>query len=259
MNRSLYFITFLALLLAIQAGFLTAARNVRGWKGTVRYVLNMNDEIYRSETSFLKLKGLYGQDSKKIFFEGVITFMPTNKPNLYVATGKVKYKVSLTSVSKLGDAMVIHHTDGKGKEKLLPEYQINYLRINRRSGTYSLAVSPGIEDEELGAFGVYVKTVSYMKVTRAVLEKMESENRNIPFPEMLKKMFPDVIKGEDRESIVGEAFGRPLAGIGTMKDSSKDENGGVFSWNLRKVTLNNVKPFKIKEEEEGKELEEYDD
>ncbi len=254
MKRSII-ITFITLFLVLHIGSVLEGKSIKAWKGTVRYTLDINDEMYRNDISFLKLKGLYGQDSKKVFFEGVITFIPTNKPNIYVATGKVKYEVSLMSVSRMGNAMVIHHTDGKGNEKLEPEYHINYLRINRRNGTYSLAVSPGIEDEELGAFGVNVTTVSYMKVTRALLEKMESKNRKVPFPEMLKKMFPDVKTGQDRESIVGEAFGRPLTGTGTMKDSYKDEQGGVFSWNLRQVTLNNVKPFKIEEEE----VEDYDE
>lgn len=257
MKNSVFVILFLTFLLVVQTGFLTAGNGVRGWKGTVRYSLDFNDEMYRNDISFLKLKGLYGQDSKKILFEGVVTFIPTNKPNLFLATGEVKYNVSLISLSKLGDAMVIHLTDGKGKEKLEAEYHINYLRINRGNGTYSLAVSPGISDEDMDAFGVLVKTVSYMKVTRAVLEKMESENRKIPFPEMLKKMFPDVKTGEDRESIAGEAFDRPFPGTGTLNDSAKDEYGGIFSWHLQSVELQNVKPFKIKSEDEDEEYDEY--
>ncbi|MCK5004961.1 MAG: hypothetical protein KAS21_07725 [Candidatus Aminicenantes bacterium] len=257
MKRLALVITCLILLLILQTGPMTAGDGVRGWKGTVRYTLDMNDEMYRNDISFLKLKGLYGQDSRKIFFEGVITFIPTNKPNLFLATGEVKYNVSLISIAKMGNAMVIHLTDGKGKEKLEPEYRSNYLRINRGSGTYSLSVDPGISDEDMGAFGVLVKTVSYMKVTRAFLNKMEEENRKVPFPEMLKKMFPDVKTGEDRESIVGEAFGRPFPGTATMKDSSKDENGGIFSWHLKSVTLKNVKPFKIKSEKEEDEV--FDD
>lgn len=257
MKKSVFVIMILTLLLVVQTGSLSAGNGVRGWKGTVRYSLDFNDEIYRKDISFLKLKGLSGQDSKKIMFEGVITFIPTNQPNLFIATGEMKYDVSLISVAKLGDAMVIHHTDGKGKEKLEPEYQINYLRIDRGNGTYSLSVSPGISDEDMDAFGVLVKTVSYMKVTRAVLEKMESEHRNIPFPEMLKKMFPDVKTGEDRESIAGEAFDRPFTGTNTLKDSSKDEYGGIFSWDLKSVELKNIKPFKIESEEEDEEYDEY--
>ncbi len=250
MKKSVIVITFLTLFLVLQTGFLIAAKGVRGWKGTVRYVLDMNENLFRNDISFLKLKGLYGQDSKKIIFEGVITFIPTNKPNLFVATGEVSYDVSMISISSLGKAMVVHLTNGKGKDIVEPEHHINYLRINRGSGTYSLAVTPGISDEEMSAAGVLVRTVSYMKVTRAFLRKMEKENRKVPFPEMLKKMFPDVKTGEDRESIAGEAFGRPFPGTSTMKDSSKDENGGIFSWNLKSVMLKNVKPFKIKKEEE---------
>lgn len=250
MKRSVILILTVWITVFFFAGRQISGEGVRGWKGTVRYTLDLEEEIYRHDISFMKLKGLFGQDFRKIIFEGEITFIPSNRPNLFVATGEVKYDVSLISVSGLGQAMVVHLTDGKGKEKLDPVHHINYLRINRGSGTYSLAVSPGIEDEEMGAFGVYVKTVSYMKVTRAFLEKMESENRKVPFPEMLKKMFPDVKTGEDRESIAGEAFGRPFPGTSTLKDSAKDENGGVFTWHLKRVTLKNVKPIKIKKEEE---------
>ncbi|MEN8223498.1 MAG: hypothetical protein ABFR36_09615 [Acidobacteriota bacterium] len=240
MKRFILVITFLILLLVLQTSSQIFGKSVRGWKGTVRYSLDLKDEIYRNDISFMKLKGLYGQDFKKINFEGEITFIPTNKPNLFLATGEVKYEVSLISISKMGAAMVIHLTDGKGKEKLEPEHQINYLRINRGSGTYSLSVAPGISDEDMGTFGVLVKTVSYMKVTRAFLKKMDEENRKVPFPEMLKKMFPDVKTGEDRESISGEAFSRPFPGTGTLKDSSKDENGGIFSWHLKSVMLKRV-------------------
>jgi hypothetical protein len=230
--------------------------NLRGWKGTVRYTLDLKEDIYRQDISFMKLKGLQGQDYRKIVFKGEITFLPTNRPDLFVAKGDVNYEVSLISVARLGQAMVVHLTDGKGKEKVEPVYQINYLRIDRESGTYSLAVSPGIEDEDMGAFGVLVETVSYMKVTRAFLEKMESENRDVPFPEMLKRMFPDVKKETDRESIAGEAFGRPFTGTGVIKDSVKDENGGIFSWNLSKVALKNIKPMIIQDQEED-EFDEY--
>lgn len=257
MTKSILFTIFLTLLFLLQPGTLGAGDGIRGWKGTVRYTLNMNEEVYKNNISFLKLKGLYGQDSKKIIFEGVITFIPSNKPNLFVATGEVKYDVSQISVARLGQAMVIHTTDGRGKEKVEPVHHINYLRIYPGNGTYSIAVSPGVEDEELGAFGVYVNTVSYMKVTRAVIEKMESENRKIMFPEMLKKMFPDVKKGEDRESIAGEAFNRPYPGTSTLKDSVKDEMGGVFSWHLKKVILKNTKPVRIQREEEDEEYDEH--
>ncbi len=249
MKRTAILFLVFGMLFFCSISMLNFGKTVIGWKGTVRYTLDMNDEIYRNNISFMKLKGLSGQDFRKILFHGEITFIPTNKTNLFVATGNVKYYVSLIFVAKMGDAMVVHLTDGKGREKVEPDHYINYLRISPGNGTYSLAVSPGIEDENLNAFGVFVRTVSYMKVTRAFLEKMESENRKVPFPEMLKKMFPDVKTGEDRESIAGEAFGRPFPGTGTLKDSAKDEQGGIFSWHLKKVTLKNVKPIKLKEED----------
>lgn len=236
---------------------LHAGESVRGWKGTVRYSLDRKEEIYRNDITFLKLKGLRGRDFEKVVFTGTITFIPTNKPGLFVAAGMVDYEVSKVSVSRLGQAMVVHMTDGKGREKVEPEYHINYLRIDRDSGTYSLAVSPGISDEEMDAFGVLVRTASYMKVTRALLERMEQENRKIPFPEMLKRMFPDVKTGEDRESIAGEAFDRPFPGTATLKDSAGDEKGGIFSWHLQAVMLPNVEPVRIEEEEEEEDDDEY--
>ena len=257
MKQTILVVLSVILLLSLQPGNLNAGESVRGWKGKVRYALDFKEDIYRNDISFLKLKGLRGEDTEKIIFEGTITFIPTDRTNLFVATGMIDYEVSKVSVSMLGKAMVVHLTDGKGQEKLEPEHRFNYLRIHRGSGTYSLAVSPGISDEELDAFGVLVKTVSYMKVTRALLNKMEQENRKVPFPEILKKMFPDVKTGEDRESIAGEAFNRPLTGTGTLKDSAKDEKGGVFSWHLQSVMLPDVKPLKIQNEEEEEAYDEY--
>jgi len=234
----------LVLALIFHAGPL-AAGDVRGWQGTVRYALDLKEDIYRHDISFMKLKGLQGQDFQKIIFEGTVTFIPTNRPNLFVAKGKVKYDVSMISVARMGDAMVVHTTGGKGTEKVEPIHQINFLEISPGNGTYSLSVSPGVEDEEMGAFGVPVLAVSYMKVTEAFLEKMESENRDVPFPELLKRMFPDVKSDQDRESIRGEAFGRPFPGTETIKGSVTDDYGGKFSWHLKRVVLKNTKIYKI--------------
>lgn len=246
--NKLLLMTSLALALVFQAGLL-AAGDIRGWQGTVRYALDHKEDIYRHDISFMKLKGLLGQDFRKIIFEGTITFIPTNRPNFFVAQGKVNYDVSMISVAKMGEAMIVHTTGGKGMEKVEPIHQINFLEISPQDGTYFISVSPGVEDEELGAFGVPVQAVSYMKVTRAFLDKMESENRKVPFPESLKKMFPDVKTDHDRESIRGEAFGRPFPGTETIKDSVTDEYGGKFSWHLKRVVLKNTSVLNIGDEE----------
>jgi len=99
-----------------------------------------------------------------------------------------------------------------------------------------LRITPGISDEELDAFGVGVDSVSEMKLTRAVIEKMEEHNRKIPFPELLKEMFPDVVRNPSRENIAAEAFGIALPSSGyTLKGSKKDKKGGIFSWTLSPV------------------------
>lgn len=211
-------------------------RNVKKWKGEIHYKLDRSEGITDNSISFLKLKGLYGHTQEKVIIDGTVIFEPSHNPRVYVAKGKVKYDVSIITISKLGEAMVVHLTEGKGSEIIEPIKEINYLRFNRSSGTYSLSITPGISDEELNAFGVFVESVSEMKVTRALINKMEEHDRKIPFPELLKEMFPDVVKNPDRESIAIEAFGITLPASGnTLKGSYKDEKGGIFSWKLTAI------------------------
>lgn len=81
-----------------------------------------------------------------------------------------------------------------------------------------------------------MESVSELKVTAAFLNKMEEHNREVPFPELLKEMFPDVVKNPSRENIAAEAFGISLPSSGTtLKGSYKDEKGGIFSWTLTPV------------------------
>ncbi len=225
-------------------------KNVKKWKGTIHYKLDLKDLIYDNSISFMKLKGLSGQTMEKVLIDGEVTFQLFRNKNtnsdeedltfgspentgFFVGKGKVKYNVSIVNVSRIGNAMVVHLTSGKGQEKVEPIRYINYLRIDYSTGTYSLHITPGISDEEMDAFGVYVESVSEMKITRALINKMEENNRKIPFPELLKEMFPDVIKNSSRESIAAEAFGITLPSSGsTLQGSYTDEKGGIFTWKL---------------------------
>jgi len=211
-------------------------RNVKKWEGEIHYKLDRSEGISDNSISFLKLKGLYGHTQEQVIIDGTVIFEPSDNPNVYVARGKVKYDVSIITISKLGEAMVVHMTEGKGSEIIEPIKEINYLRFNRYPGTYSLSITPGISDEELDSFGVFVESVSEMKVTRALINKMEEHDRKIPFPELLKEMFPDVVKNPDRESIAIEAFDIAFPTSGnTLKGSYKDEKGGIFTWKLTSI------------------------
>lgn len=211
-------------------------RNVKKWKGEILYKLDRSEGIYDNRVTFLKLKGLSGKTLEKIIIHGTVIFEPSDKKNVFKGRGKVKYEVSIVTVSKLGEATVVHLTDGKGKEKIEPIEDINYLKFNYSSGTYSLRITPGISDEEMDAFGVFVESVSELKITRALINKMEEHNRNMPFPEFLKKMFPDMVKNPDRENIAAEALGMTLPSSGkTLKGSFQDSQGGIFSWKITPI------------------------
>ena len=210
-------------------------RKVKKWKGEIHYKLDRSEGIYDNRVTFLKLKGLDGKTLERVIIDGTVIFEPSDndKNNVYVGRGKVKYEVSIITVSKLGEAMVVHLTDGKGSEKIEPIEEINSLRFNYSEGTYSLRITPGISDEDLDTFGVFVESVSEMKITKAFLSKMEEHSRKIPFPEFLKEMFPDVVKNPDRENIVAEAFGMVLPSSGNkLTGSYKDNLGGIFSWKI---------------------------
>lgn len=208
-------------------------RKIKKWKGEIHYKLDRSEGTTDNRITFLKLKGLDGKTLERIIIDGTVIFEPTDKSNVYVGRGKVKYEVSIITVSKLGEAMVVHLTDGKGNEKIEPIEEINYLRFNYSEGKYSLRITPGISDEDLDAFGVFVESVSEMKITKAFINKMEEHNRKIPFPEFLKEMFPDVVKNPDRENIAVEAFGMVLPSSGNkLTGSYKDNLGGIFSWKV---------------------------
>jgi hypothetical protein len=211
-------------------------RNVKKWKGEIHYKLDRSEGIYDNRITLLKLKGLNGKTLEKIIIDGTVIFEPSDKSNVYIGQGNVKYEVSIITVSKLGEAAVIHLTDGKGKEKIELIEEINYLKFNYSKGTYSIRITPGISDEEMDAFGVFVESVSELKITRAFINKMEEHNRNVPFPEFLKKMFPDMVKYPDRENIAAEALGMTIPSSGrTLKGSFKDNRGGIFSWKITPI------------------------
>jgi hypothetical protein len=205
--------------------------NVQKWRGEFQYKLDRSEGFYDNRVTFVKLKGLYGNTVEKVIIKGSVVFSPSKKKHVYVGRGRAKYDVSIMTVSKLGEAAVVHLTNGKGDEKILPNRKINYLRFNTYNRTYSIRITPGISDEELDAFGVFVERASDMKITRALLNKMEEHNRNIPFPQFLKKMFPDSAKHPDRENIAAEALEIPLPVSGTsLTGSFKDEKGGILTW-----------------------------
>jgi hypothetical protein len=212
---------------------LVQLRNVKKWKGEIHYKLDRSKGIYDNRITLLKLKGLEGKTLERVTIDGIVIFALTDMSNVYIGRGKVKYDVSITTVSKLGEAMMVHLTAGKGTEKVEPVKEINYLKFNYTTGTYSLRITPGISDEDLDAFGVFVESVSEMKITPAFLNKMEEYERKIPFTEFLKKMFPDIVKNPERENIAAEASGMPLPSSGkALAGSYKDSMGDTFSWKL---------------------------
>lgn len=208
-------------------------KGITKWKGKIHYKLDYKDEIGDAGTSFLKMKGLQGKTLQTIVFEGEVTFNSAGGNSIFVGRGNVKYSISLISVSSLGEAFVVHLTDGKGSAKIEPIRPINYLEFHFSDGSYSLRITPGSSDEELDAFGVEVETFSKIKVTRALIKKMEEEGRPLLYPGVLKSMFSDQDTNRDLENIAAEAFGIAFPSSGyTLKGSYKDDKGGIFSWDF---------------------------
>jgi hypothetical protein len=125
----------------------------------------------------------------------------------------------------------VHFKDGKGSAMIKRNSKATYLRRNRAAGHYSFRIEPGTYEPDIDAFGVKVLTATEMKVTRAFIEKMESEERPVLYPEALKSMFPEYDWYPDRDHIVLEAFDMPLPKSGNVLTGSyTDEKGGVLSW-----------------------------
>ncbi len=221
-------------------------KSIKKWKGEIHYKLDLNESFYDNSVTFLKLKGLYGKTVETVRIDGTVTFRPLKRSesklegeegelvgweDKFVGQGKVKYNVSILNISKLGEAVIVYMTDGKGSEKIEPEHYINNLQFNYSRGTYSLRITPGIDDVELGESGVGVESYSRLKITKALINKMEDHNRKIAFPELLKEMFPEAVRNPSRESIAAEAFEIALPSSGyTLKGSYKNEKGGIVSW-----------------------------
>ena len=102
-------------------------KGIKKWEGKIHYKLDFNEEIGDATTSFLELKGLKGTTLEKIIIDGEVTFNSAGGNGVFVAKGKVKYSLSFCYVSSLGEAIVIHLTDGKGSAAIEPIRQINYL------------------------------------------------------------------------------------------------------------------------------------
>jgi hypothetical protein len=135
------------------------------------------------------------------------------------------------SLSRLGEGQVVHLIDGKGQDQIRRNREDTYLKINRARKSYSIRITPGSYEADIDAFGVKVLASSEMKVTKAFIEKMESENRPVLYPEALKKMFPEYQWYPDRDNIVLEAFDIPLpSSTQTLSGSYEDEKGGILSW-----------------------------
>ena len=208
--------------------------NFKKWKGTFHYELNYSDNIFESAVSFLKMKGLRGEKVERIILDGNIIFTPKVGNSIYVGRGTVKYSISLMSYSSLGEAMVIHFTDGKGSAKIVPNRYRTNLRINYRNKKYSLRIDPGIYQADLDAIGLPVEISSRINVTKAMIRKLDAEGRSILYPETLIAMVPDRPRQADRLNVVVEAFDIPFSSLSnSLKGSYTDEKGGVLTWNFK--------------------------
>ena len=210
------------------------------WKGEFQYRLEYRDGLYEGSSEFLKMKGLRGETSERIEVTGHVVFTQAKKkiknrifslPGHFAGKGTASYTIARMSLSRLGEAQVVHFTDGKGNDQIKRNRNDTYLKINRARNTYSIRITPGSYEADIDAFGVKVLRTTEMKATRAFIEKMESEERPVLYPEELIRMFPEYDWSPDRDHVVVEAFDIPLPrNRKVLEGSYKDEKGGVLSW-----------------------------
>lgn len=216
------------------------AVNYVRWKGDFHYRLEYRDGLYEGSTKILGMKGLRGETSEQIEVKGHVVFTQAKKqvrdrlftlPGHFAGTGTASYSIARMSLSGIGEARVVHFTDGKGNDQIKRRKEDTYLKINRARNTYSIRITPGSYEADIDEFGVKVLAATEMKVTRAFIEKMESIDRPVLFPEKLKDMFPEYDWYPARDHIVVEAFDIPLPGNRkVLEGTCKDEKGGVLSW-----------------------------
>ncbi len=208
----------------------------RGWEGDFHYKLEHRDGFYHGATQFLKMKGLRGETVEDIEVRGHIVFTPVKGNVLYAGEGAVNYSIARMSLSALGDGMIVHFSEGNGVDEIKrmvkgTNVEGSFLRMNRAAGNYTFRIEPGEYEADIDAFGVKVFSATEMKITKAFIEKMESEGRPVIYPEALKKMFPEYDWQPDRDWIALEVFRTPLPRSGnTLAGSYTDEKGGVLSW-----------------------------
>ena len=220
-------------------GIYPAVNYVR-WKGDFHYKLDYRDGLYEGSTEILKMKGLRGETSENIEVKGHIVFTQAKKKikdriftlrGHFAGEGTASYTIARMSLSGIGEARVVHFTDGKGKDQIKRRQEDTYLKINRARNTYSIRITPGSYEADIDAFGVKVLSSTEMKVARAFIDKMESEDRPVPYSEELIKMFPEYDWYPDRDNIVLEAYDMPLPKSGnTLSGSYKDEKEGILTW-----------------------------
>jgi len=228
--------------------------NFKKWKGTFHYKLNYSDDFFYGGVKFLEMKGLRGRNIEKIEVDGNITFAPAVGNRLYAGHGSITYAISIMSFSEMGgNASVMHMTNGKGSSKIKPlmnkfneeidddkhkqkfiEYQ-TFIKFDYRNRTYNMRITPGDYEKDLDEFGVVVESSSRIRVTDAMIDKMNELERPILYPEALKSMFKDNDIQKSCENIVFEAFDKPFSpSSNVLKGSYKDTiKGGVLSWELK--------------------------
>lgn len=211
-------------------------RGITGWTGTFSYKLDMDQNESFGDFSFLASSGeLASQDEERIDLEGEVTFSG-GSGGKFVATGTASYRLESFSLVTWGDKKILDTADGSGNSGIIAEEDINFLQFELREGSYSLSISPGEYCEDRDEFGVGVNVSGRLELTDSFLEDLENADREVPFPHLLRAMFPENINNPGCLDIGFTIAAFPLPAFGNILSGSlTDHKGGVLSWELQPV------------------------
>ena len=213
-------------------------RNITGWKGTFSYKLNADRDESFGDYSFLASSGeLSSQSEDRIDLEGEVTFSG-GSGGKFVGHGTASYRLESYSLVQWGDKRILDTTSGSGRSDILDEREINFLQFYLHDGSYSLSIAPGRSCTETDEFGVDVNTSGQLQITDSFLKDLEDADRDVPFPQLLRAMFPENTGGRGCQDVGFTVAAFPLPAFGnTLSGSWTDFRGGVLSWQLQPIDV----------------------
>jgi hypothetical protein len=202
--------------------------DVRSWKMTFRYHM---DVAYENDFG----QGIGGAHESKVEAEGTVLFTRGYGRGFYRGEGQVDFSLAYSTLSKWGKYRVLDTEQAEGGARILPIPELNRLRFDPNTHSYSFELYPGEEiGGEGGDFGVPSRAFRVDNVTETVLREFREEGTPVPFASMLRAMAPPQRTWDEFVSnftVAAREIPLPFFGL-RLQGSYTDHEGGVVTWIL---------------------------